>query len=408
MFRPFSLSRTTSSSLLLPRTATLLSTASVRAFANWKAKEKVEEDRWIRTQEEAQRKVLPPMMKAVVVEDHGDKLKFRADYKVPTLPEGCVLVRNTHAGVNHADLRDRSGSDSQTPPPFVTGQEGGGRICTLTATAVEQGLVPNERVAYFAESGSVAEFTVVHYNNLLPVPFNMKMDVAVASVVDGLTAHFLTSDVLAGSCKPGDWVLIQSVTGGVGQLAAQMAKIKGFKVIGVCAKSKEVVAEKMKACDELIVLDDVPGQFFEDYSGNAALNLRDVVMEITKGVGCQAVLDGVGKSSFDSSLDVLARRGILVNFGDVSGDVPAVGLDRLAAKSAFLTRPKLADYVADRAELLRRWKEVSHWVLDGELKPVIDWTFAMDDVGEAHRYMEAGRAKGKLLIGIKPEVMGWT
>merc|ERR1719460_1905913 len=121
--------------------------------------------------------------------------------------------------------------------------------------------------------------------------------------------------------------------------------------------------------DELVVLNEVPGTSYEDYE---SVDIVSKVMEITGGEGCKAVIDGIGKSTVDISIDCLARRGIFVSFGNASGAVPPFPVLRLIKKSAFVTRPKLLDYVADRKELLARSEEVFGWLKSGELSVSID------------------------------------
>ncbi|GMI30833.1 hypothetical protein TeGR_g13089, partial [Tetraparma gracilis] len=237
--------------------------------------------------------------------------------------------------------------------PFIGGQEGGGTIAEVTPEATKAGYKVGDRVAY-SVFGSYAEFTPVPTAKLLPVPDAVAVETAVACVVQGMTAHYLVTDAHAGLIEEGQWMLIHGVSGGTCQWAAQMAKLKGYKVIGTCPKGKENVAAKL-GCDELIVLDEVPDTSYEDYS---SVDVVARVMEVTGGVGCHAVIDGIGASTMDISLNSLARRGIFVSFGNASGAVPAFPVLRLIGKSAFVTRPKLLDYTATRDEMLYRSGEI--------------------------------------------------
>lgn len=174
------------------------------------------------------------------------------------------------------------------------------------------------------------------------------------------------------------------------------------------------------------MLDEVAGASYEDYE---SVDVVKRVMEITDGVGCkvryiyiarvtilkhiytnsslhsscprQAVIDGIGLSTVDISIDSLARRGIFVSFGNASGAVPAFPVLRLIAKSAFVTRPKLLDYTVDRAELLSRSDEIFGWLKDGTLKVAVDTSFPLDDAPEGHKYLESGASKGKVLYDCK-------
>merc|ERR1719183_441293 len=123
-------------------------------------------------------------------------------------------------------------------------------------------------------------------------------------------------------------------------------------------------------------------------------------MEITNGEGVKCVIDGIGKSTMDISINSLSRRGIFVTFGNASGPVPAFPPIRLIKKSAFLTRPKLLDYVSTREELMMRADEIFGWLQAGDLKVGIDKTFDLEDAVAGHQYLEAGKSKGKLLYKI--------
>ena len=191
-------------------------------------------------------------------------------------------------------------------------------------------------------------------------------------------------------------MLIHGTGSGTCQWAAQMAKLRGYKVIGTCSKSKEDIA-RATGVDELIVYDEAPGTSYEDYT---SVDLVPRVMEITKGEGVKAVIDGIGASTVDISIECLARRGIFVTFGNASGAVPAFPPIRLIKKSAFLTRPKLLDYVSTRDELMMRADEIFGWLQSGDLKVGIDKVFDLSDAVEGHKYLEAGKSKGKVLYKV--------
>ena len=124
------------------------------------------------------------------------------------------------------------------------------------------------------------------------------------------------------------------------------------------------------------------------------------MQEVTGGVGCHAVIDGIGKNTLDISINSLAQRGIFVSFGNASGAVPAFPVLRLIGKSAFVCRPKLLDYTRDRAELDYRANDVFGWLKSGALKVAVDTTFPLEQAPDAHKYLEAGKSKGKVLYEI--------
>jgi len=336
-------------------------------------------------------------MKAAVVRQVGDAdaLKVETDYPTPKMGPGQVIVKNEYAGINFIDTYHRSGLYARDLP-FVGGQEGGGTVAAVSDEAAAQGVKIGDRVAYSILQ-TYSEYSAVPAAKLLPVPDEVGLDVATSCVVQGLTAHYLTSSAHAGLIKPDEWCLIHGVGGGTCQWAAQMAKNRGFKVIGTVSKGKEDVASTL-GCDELIVLDEVPGTSYEDYE---SVDIVGKVKEVTGGEGVKCVIDGIGKSTVDISIDSLARRGIFVSFGNASGAVPAFPVLRLIGKSAYVTRPKLLDYVGTREELLWRAEEIFGWLKDGKLNVSVDTAFPLDEAADGHKYLEAGRSKGKVLLKIE-------
>lgn len=332
-----------------------------------------------------------------MVRETGDAnvLKVETNYPVPEMKAGQVLVKNQFAGINFIDTYHRKGLYPRDLP-FVGGQEGGGEVAAVSDEAAAQGIKVGDRVAY-SVLGTYGEYTAVPAAKLLPVPDGVSLDVATSCVVQGLTAHYLTTSAHADLIKPGEWCLIHGVGGGTCQWAAQMAKLRGFKVIGTVSKGKLSVAEPL-GCDELIVLDEVEGAAYEDYE---SVDVVKRVKEITNQEGVKCVIDGIGQSTVDISLDSLARRGIFVSFGNASGAVPAFPVLRLISKSAYVTRPKLLDYIVDREELVWRSNEVFGWLQEGKLKVNVDTVFPLDQAAEGHLYLEAGKSTGKVLYEIK-------
>lgn len=324
----------------------------------------------------------------------ADVLKVETHFPTPKLSPGDVIVKNEFAGINFIDMYHRKGLYPRELP-FIGGQEGGGVVAAVSDEAAKEGIKIGDRVAY-SVFGTYAEYTAVPASKLLPVPDDVGLDVATSCVVQGMTAHYLTTSAHADLIKPGEWCLIHGVAGGTCQWAAQMAKLRGFKVIGTAPVGKRNVAEAT-GCDELILLDEAPGTAYEDYT---SVDVTAKVKEITGGQGVKCVIDGIGKATMDISIDSLARRGIFVSFGNASGAVPAFPVLRLIAKSAYVTRPKLLDYTVDRAELVWRANEVFGWLSEGKLKVSVDTVFPLEQAAEGHKYLEAGKSKGKVLYSI--------
>ena len=322
---------------------------------------------------------LPETMRSMVVPKTGDSdvMTMVDTTPLPDVPNGHVLVRNHYSGVNFIDTYHRSGLYARELP-FTAGQEGSGVVVRSDNDEFPVGAA----VAY-STLGTYTEYTAVPTSKLLSVPENVSLSDAASLVVQGLTAHYLTTDAHAGLIQPGQWMLIHAAAGGTGQLAVQMAKRKGYHVIGTCSTNKMNIVKNLGANAVI------------DYGIE---NVVERVMEITNGVGVHCALDGVGKTTSESSLDSLAQRGICVFFGNASGPVEPVSPLRLIGKSTFVTRPKLLDYTRTREELSLRAKETFQWAGDGSLKVAVDRIFPLSEAKDAHDYIEAGKTTGKLLL----------
>ena len=305
-----------------------------------------------------------------------------------------VIVKNEFAGINFIDTYHRGGLYPRELP-FIGGQEGGGTIVEASPEAEAKGLAVGDRVAY-SVLGTYCEYTAVPADKILSVPASIPLDVAQALLTQGLTAHYLTTDCTAGLIQEGEWMLIHGVGSGACQWAAQMAKIQGYRVIGTTSASKEAVAQAT-GVDELIVLDEVAGTSYEDYTSK---DITKLVTDITDGALCKAVIDGIGLATYEISLACTGQRGIFITFGNASGAVPAYPPLKHIAKSSFMTRPKLLDYTRNREELMCRANDIFDWIADGSLKVSVDKTFSLDEAADGHRYLEAGMSRGKVVYKI--------
>eukprot|EP00299_Pterocystis_sp_00344_P001331 c11166_g1_i1.p1 GENE.c11166_g1_i1~~c11166_g1_i1.p1 ORF type:complete len:337 (+),score=64.72 c11166_g1_i1:22-1032(+) len=327
--------------------------------------------------------LLPSRMRAVLVREHGDpsKLLFERDVEVRAPQARECVVKNTFAGLNFIDTYHRSGLYPRELP-FVMGTEGAGEVVAIGAEVKD--VKVGDRVAYNV-NGSYAEFTNVPESKIIPVPSNIPLDVAAGCVVQGLTAHYLTHSTFP--VKKGDWVLIHAGAGGTGRLLVQFAKLLGANVITTTSAGKVDLA---KACGADVVID---------------YHSQDVVkqvMEVTNKRGVDVVYDGVGQSTWKSSLDSLKLRGMCVFFGNASGPVPPINPLVLSPKSLFLTRPRLLDYTVTRQELLERSSSVFDYVARGALDVKVAKEFALEDVVEGHKYLEAGKSTGKIVFRVHP------
>ena len=318
-------------------------------------------------------------MHAIRVSRTGDPSVLEyVSVEKPTPGKGEALVRIEAAGVNYVDVYHRTGL-YKLPLPLTPGSEGAG-VVEAVGPDVE-GLKGGDRVAYAMHLGSYAEHVVVPAWKLVPVPRAIESRTAAALMLQGMTAHYLLYSVFA--VKTGDAVLIHAAAGGVGGLLVQMAKEKGARVFGTTSTSKLHLARELGA-DAVI-----------DYT---AQDFEAEIMRLTNGTGVNVVYDGVGKTTFDKSLDSLAVRGYLALYGQSSGVVPPFDPTRLSKKGNFLTRPSLAHYTQTREELLWRSREVFAAVEQGRLRVRIDRELPLRDAAEAHRLLEGRKTTGKLLL----------
>lgn len=243
------------------------------------------------------------------------------------------------------------------------------------------GLKAGDKVVWMAE-GAYAEYSVVPAAQTVEVPSAMDAQIGAAALLQGLTALTLVRE--AYPVKKGDWVLVHAAAGGTGLWLTQLLKSIGAHTIGT-ASTPEKVALATKAGATYVI----------NYSTE---DVKAKVDELTKGQGVVAVFDGVGKDTFDLSLDVLARKGSLISFGNASGAVPPFAIARLSAKNARLMRPTLFGYVATRAELEHYVQELFDFVLKEKLDVRIHDVYALSHVARAHQDLEERRTTGKLLL----------
>lgn len=303
---------------------------------------------------------------------------------VPAADE--VLVRVRRAGVNFIDTYRRSGTYPM-PFPHVVGSEGVGTVEAVGHEVTH--LAVGDRVVWTSStSGSYAELATVRAKDAVPVPDALDDDRAAAVILQGLTAHFLTTSTFP--VAPGHDVLVHAAAGGVGLLLTQLATARGARVIGTVGSPEKEELARAAGADDVIryrELTDLTAQ------------LPVLVRALTRGRGVHAVYDSVGKDTFDASLASLARRGTLVLFGGSSGPVPPVDPQRLnVGGSLFLTRPTLGHHVDDPDELAWRAREVFAAVADGTLDVRIGATYPLADAADAHRALESRATTGKVLL----------
>lgn len=294
---------------------------------------------------------------------------------------GEVRIRHEAVGLNFIDTYQRSGL-YPLPLPAVLGQEGAG-VVEAVGEGVSEFKV-GDRVAYAGGPvGAYCQARCLPAWVLLKLPDRIDFRTGAAMMLQGLTSAYLLRHTYR--VQPGDTVLIHAAAGGVGLIACQWAKALGATVIGTVSTESKADLARQHGCDHVII------------HGREDIVAR--VRALTDGVGVSVVYDGVGKATFMASLDCLRRRGMLVTFGNASGAVPPFDPLLLTQKgSLFLTRPKLADYMTQRSELLALADELFGFMATGKLHIRINQTYALADAAQAHRDLEARRTTGSTVL----------
>jgi NADPH:quinone reductase len=310
----------------------------------------------------------------------GPEVLELAEVPVPLPKANEAVVKVAAAGVNSIDLYFRDGR-FKTPLPFVPGQEGAGVVTAVGSEA--KSVKVGDRVAWSGTLGSYAEYVSGAAGTLVPVPQGVSDQDAAGAMLQGLTAHYLCHD--AYRLKAGETALVLSAAGGVGLLLVQMARQIGARVIGTVSNDEKADLARAAGADEVIIY--------------TRTDFEVDTKRLTTGKGVNVVYDGVGKATFEKSLNVLRLRGMVVLYGASSGPVPPVDPATLSEKgSLYMARTTLAHFTATRDELLARSGAVFGMIAAGKLKLRIAKTYPLAEAPQAHRDLEARTMTGKLLL----------
>ncbi|WP_293785456.1 quinone oxidoreductase [uncultured Aeromicrobium sp.] len=321
------------------------------------------------------------MSHAIVIEQTGGpEVMTWQEVPRPTPRPDELLVEVGAAGVNFIDIYLRTGTYA-SPLPFTPGKEGAGRVIEV-GEQLRDRFAEGDRVAWAMGTGGYAQFAAVPGALAVRIPDGVTDEQAAAVLLQGMTAHFLTHSIV--TLSPDDTVLVHAGAGGVGLLLTQLLTRQGVRVVTTVSTEEKATLSRGAGASEVIV----------GYDGFA-----ERVREFTSGAGARVVYDGVGADTFDGSLDALRTRGTLVLFGASSGPVAPVDPQTLNAKgSLVLTRPSLAHFIADRAELEWRASDIFAAVAAGDLHVRIGATYPMPEARRAHEELAGRQTTGKLLL----------
>ncbi|MEO8935282.1 MAG: quinone oxidoreductase [Burkholderiaceae bacterium] len=323
-------------------------------------------------------------MKADAIRIHAnggpEVLKFE-EVVVPAPTSNEVTIRNKAIGLNFIDIYYRTGL-YPSPLPSGLGFEGAG-IVEAVGDAVKNVKV-GDRVAYGqGPLGAYATLRTMPALQVVKLPSKIPFEAGAAMMLKGLTVQYLFRQTYR--LQGDETILFHAAAGGVGLIACQWAKALGVRLIGTVSSPEKAALAKAHGAWETIDYshEDVPAR----------------VLELTDGAKVPVVYDGVGKDTWERSLDCLMPRGLMVSYGNASGAVAGVSLSILAAKgSLFVTRPTLGTYVATRAKLEAATTELFGMVTSGKVRFDADQTYALKDAAQAQQDLASRKTTGSMVL----------
>jgi NADPH2:quinone reductase len=328
------------------------------------------------------------MPRAIQITAYGGpeqmKLVDLPDSQVGDPGPGQVRIRHHACGLNFIDVYQRTGLYAN-PLPLTLGMEAAGVI-----EAVGEGVThlrAGDRAAYASNPpGSYCEVRVMPAKNVVRLPDGIAFDTAAAMMLKGMTAQYLLKKTLpVQGLQPGDFVLFHAAAGGVGLIACQWAKALGLQLIGTAGGAAKCALAKEHGAAHVI-----------DYKSE---DFVARVKEITGGQGVKVVYDSIGRDTFERSLDCLRPFGLMASFGNASGPVPPFAIGNLGPKgSLYVTRQTLFTHLASTEATLAMAQDLFDVVRSGAVKIRIDQRYALADVAQAHRDLEARKTTGSTVL----------
>lgn len=316
-----------------------------------------------------------------ITEAGGPDVMRLVEIDVPHPGRGEIRLRQTAIGLNYIDTYHRSGL-YPLPLPAGLGMEAAGVVESVGEGV--KGFKPGDRVAYgVGPRGAYAQHRNIQATRVVKLPKAISDETAAGMMLKGLTVRALLRAVY--KVRRGETILFHAAAGGVGVIFTQWAKALGVKVIGTVGSDEKIAVAKAHGCAHVI-----------NYRTE---NVVARVREITGGAGVPVVYDGVGQSTFMTSLDCLKPRGLLVVFGNASGAVTSFDLGLLASKgSLYVTRPTVMTYTAGDEELAESARDVIDIVKSGKVKIPVNQRYALADATQAHRDLERRATTGTTIL----------
>ena len=311
------------------------------------------------------------MTRAIVLRAYGGPEALRLeDIDLAAPGAGEVLIRQTGIGVNFIDTYYRRGI-YPLPLPAIIGDQASGVVEGLGAAV--SGFCIGDRVAYCAAGNAYVERRVIRADKLVKLPAGLDDDVVSASLLRGLTAEYLLCRLHA--VQPGETLLVHAAAGGTGLIVCQWARHLGAQVIATVGSAAKLDIARAAGAAHVLLHGDT------DWAAQ--------VRELTAGRGVDVVYDSIGQDTFMASLECLRPRGLMVAYGNASGKPPPFDVLTLARLgSLFLTRPRLSEYVASRADLEGAAARYFDVLERGIVRPHAVEHFALAAAGAAHEHLE--------------------
>jgi len=321
------------------------------------------------------------MSRAFVVREYGgpEQLKLE-ELEVSAPGPGQLKIRNRAVGLNFVDVYQRSGLYA-TPLPFVAGNEGAGEVMAVGPGVT--GFSPGDRIAYQSPVGAYADERLLPAEKAVHLPDGISDEIAAAALLKGATAYYLLH--LTHELKVGETILIHAAAGGTGQILVQWAKAIGATVIATAGSEEKCELVRSLGADLAI------NYKTDDFVAH--------VKDFTGGRGVDVVYDGVGKATFEPSLDCLRVRGLMVSFGNASGPVSLPRLGILADKgSLYVTRPTGAAYFRTAQDIRTAAAALFEMIEQGKIKIAIDQRRPLAEAVEAQMALEARETTGSTVL----------
>ena len=294
---------------------------------------------------------------------------------------GQVRLRQSACGLNFIDIYMRDGTYPVANFPAVLGMEAAGVVEDLAEGVTD--LAVGDRVSYAMDVGAYAEERLIEANRLIKIPDNIDDKTAATMMLKGLTAHYLLFRTYP--VKAGDTILVYAASGGVGLMLCQWAKHLGATVIGCVGSKEKAVLAMANGCDHPI--------FYREE------NIAERVRELTNGEGVAVVYDAIGQQTFEASLSSLRPFGVMVTYGNITGQVEPFSPKILAPKgSLYVTRPTLATHTSTRELLVEGADRLIDVISKGIVKNHINQSYALKDTAQAHRDMQARKTTGSTVL----------